>query len=89
MIVERQLQALRARINILEDQLKLAGITLREQKRLYNLGRADFDQVLRSENELINAQVALVNNLSTFFQIQVLKYKIYGETMSYLTNFKG
>ena len=107
MIAERELQALKARMNILEDQLhkneknnfdkvqlsqkrrQLARITLKEQNRLYNLGRADFDQVLRSENELINAQVSLVNNLSTYFQIQVLKYKLYGSTVDYLKGFKG
>lgn len=68
--VTKQLELLDKNINSVISRYSLAKKTVDEYNKLYNRGRANLDQVIRAEEDLINTEVS-------FVQYKVQREKLY------------
>jgi len=86
---------LKSKISILEENIKsvserkgIATKVLKEYTRLYQLGRADLDQLIRAEENLIATEVSHVNYLANREMIISELASLYGVLEKYLINKK-
>lgn len=83
-ILKTQIKKLDENLKANMKRMSLANKTLSEYNRLYKRGRADLDQVIRSEEALINTQKSFV---TYFTQREGLVYSLavlYGDLKGYL-----
>lgn len=71
--LQKQIKILDETIELTSKRKDLADKALAEYTKLYRRGKADLDQVIRSEEDLINTERALVQNIS---QRQILAYSL-------------
>ncbi len=85
--LERRISSLEEEIGLSKKKMSLAQKALKEQNRLYYLGKRDLDEVIRSEETLISTEVSLVNNL-TIYNILLGQYaSVKGKLLSFTYQF--
>ena len=73
-----------ANIKSIRRRMYLAKASLNELNKLYNLGRADLDQVIRAEEDLINTQKMFAQYISEREQAVTSLAEIFGDLENYL-----
>jgi outer membrane protein len=86
--LKTQLKLLERNLGSVQDRVKLATKALKEYNRLYNRGKADLDQVIRSEEDLINTQRSFVQYRAQQENLASALAQLYGGLESYLLESK-
>ena len=88
---EQNVSFLKSRLNLLEinissalNRVKLANRVLVEYNKLYNLGRADIDQVIRAEEDLINTEKSFVQYLANRDSLLANMATLFGSLKDYV-----
>jgi len=82
--LQTQVGILSRNINSSRQRIGLAQVALREYNKLYELGRATLDQVIRAEEDLIQTQRKLSDYLSQKRILVASLAKLYGELTIFL-----
>ena len=83
-LVQQQLEQLDQNISSVKDRLELADKVLREYNKLYNLGRADLDQVISAEEGLIGTEKSFIGYLVQRDNLLASLSFLYGNLGEYL-----
>jgi outer membrane protein TolC len=60
-LMNRKYMVLKKNLESGRQRVRLAGLALKEQNRLYSLGKVDIDTVIRTEEDLINTQMTFIS----------------------------
>ncbi len=82
--LESRISLLKTQIDISKKKRLLAQKALQEQNRLYYLGKKDLEEVIRSEETLIDTEIKLANNL-TLYNLLLGQYaSVKGKLLSFV-----
>jgi outer membrane protein TolC len=86
--LERRIEILKEEITFSKEKRGLAKKALKETNRLYLLGRKDFEDLIRSEETLIQTEVNLVSNV-TFYNNLLAQYaSLKGKLLKFVYQFR-
>lgn len=80
----KQIQLLNETVDSSRKRMSLAKSALDEYTKLYKRGKADLDQVIRAEEDLILTERSLVQNISQRQSLHFTLSSLYGNLRSYL-----
>jgi outer membrane protein TolC len=82
--LERRADSLKEEIEISRNKRKLAKKSLKEENRLYYLGRRNLVDVIRAEETLIQTEVDLANNLTIYHLLLGQYATVKGKLLSFI-----
>lgn len=82
--IKKQIVLFNKNIKLVGERVLLANKTLKEFNRLYKRGRADFDQVIRAEEDLINTEITFAGYLVKRDSLTYELAHLYGTLNEYL-----
>jgi outer membrane protein len=82
--IKGQLSLLEENIQSVQKRKDLAVKTLKEYNKLYTRGRADLDQVIRSEETLINTEISIVQYMAQWERLTHSLAHLYGRLKQHI-----
>ncbi|MFZ8933329.1 MAG: TolC family protein [Bacteriovoracaceae bacterium] len=77
-LLRKRIEHLKNNLKQVTQRVNLARLVLRQYNKLYDVGKKDFDQVIRSEEDLIRTETALSNYLAQKQVLEASLNQIYG-----------
>ena len=85
-ILQKEITARFEKLKFSRRRIDLAQKNLREYTRLYNIGRTDFDGLIRAEENLIGTQHSHANNWLHYHLAVAKKAALYGKLLATIGN---
>lgn len=84
--IDEQILLLMTNMELSHKKRLLAQKALKEMNRLFNLGRADLDRVIRAEETLINTEKSYAGSIMSYESLRAKRYVMEGKLYKFLEN---